>query len=48
MVVHGHTPVEHPVVAPRRLLIDTGAYFSGRLTAARLQPGQPPHFLFTA
>jgi serine/threonine protein phosphatase 1 len=48
LVVHGHTPVERPVLGPQRLLIDTGAYFSGQLTAARLQPGQPPHFLFTA
>jgi serine/threonine protein phosphatase 1 len=47
LVVHGHTPVEHPVSSPQRVLIDTGAYFSGVLTAARLQPGHPPHFLST-
>lgn len=35
-VVHGHTPLEQPYLSPWRLDIDTGACFSGRLTAARL------------
>lgn len=35
-VVHGHTVVEEPLVAEGRISIDTGAYYSGRLTAVRL------------
>lgn len=35
LVVHGHTPVERPMLDGKRLNIDTGAYFSGRLTAVR-------------
>ena len=37
VVVHGHTPVDAPAVRPNRIGIDTGAVFSGRLTALRLQ-----------
>jgi diadenosine tetraphosphatase ApaH/serine/threonine PP2A family protein phosphatase len=37
IVVHGHTPVREPVVRSNRIGIDTGAVFSGRLTALRLQ-----------
>ncbi len=40
MVVHGHTPGREPVVRPNRIGIDTGAVFSGRLTALRLQDGE--------
>ena len=36
VVVHGHTPVRDPVVRPNRIGIDTGAVFTGRLTALRL------------
>lgn len=36
-VVHGHTPVERPYCDARRVAIDTGAYFSGVLTAVRLE-----------
>lgn len=36
MVVHGHTPVEVPHHDHRRINVDTGAYFTGRLTAVRL------------
>lgn len=36
VVVHGHTPVERPVRLPNRIAIDTAAYATGRLTAARL------------
>ena len=36
-VVHGHTPVQKPYRDTRRLAVDTGAYFSGRLSAARLE-----------
>ncbi|MGF1503305.1 MAG: metallophosphoesterase family protein [Paracoccaceae bacterium] len=39
-VVHGHTVVEAPSVEGGRIALDTGAYFSGRLTAARLEPGR--------
>ena len=38
-VVHGHTVVETPEVSAGRVAIDTGAWFSGRLTAARIVPG---------
>jgi hypothetical protein len=34
-VVHGHTPVEQPDLRPGRLNLDTGAYMTGRLSAAR-------------
>lgn len=37
VVVHGHTPEQVPVLRPNRIGIDTGAVFSGRLTALRLQ-----------
>jgi serine/threonine protein phosphatase 1 len=40
VVVHGHTPVREPEVRPNRIAIDTGAVFSGRLTALRLQDGE--------
>lgn len=35
-VVHGHWDNPKPVVRPDRLCLDTGAYYSGTLTAARL------------
>lgn len=37
VVVHGHTPALHPVIKPNRIGIDTGAVFSDRLTALRLE-----------
>ena len=37
VVVHGHTPAQLPVIRPNRIGIDTGAVFSDRLTALRLQ-----------
>lgn len=37
IVVHGHTPTALPVKRRNRIGIDTGAYFSGRLTAAVLE-----------
>jgi serine/threonine protein phosphatase 1 len=36
MVVHGHYAAPGPVMTARRLCLDTGAYHSGRLSAARL------------
>ena len=35
-VVHGHTPVERARLEGRRLNLDTGAYRTGRLSAARI------------
>jgi len=46
IVVHGHTPVDKPFRDHRRINVDTGAYFSGRLTAARLE-GDMVAFLST-
>jgi serine/threonine protein phosphatase 1 len=39
IVVHGHTPGTEPVTRANRIGIDTGAYFSHRLTALRLEGG---------
>ena len=36
-VVHGHTPATRPHKDARRVGLDTGAYISGRLTAARFE-----------
>jgi len=46
VVVHGHTPVERPVVYSNRIAIDTGAVFTGRLTALVLE-GDRQDFLVT-
>ena len=46
IVVHGHSPGREPVVRPNRIGIDTGAVFTGKLTALRLQ-GQDRQFLST-
>jgi serine/threonine protein phosphatase 1 len=37
VVVHGHTPTTVPDVRANRIGIDTGAVFTGRLTALRLE-----------
>jgi serine/threonine protein phosphatase 1 len=47
VVVHGHTPSEAPVVRHNRIGIDTGAVFTGRLTALVLE-GERQDFLTTA
>lgn len=39
-VVHGHTPVDRPYADERRIAVDTGAYASGVLTAARFEADQ--------
>lgn len=44
-VVYGHYIVEDPMVENGRIGIDTGAYFSQRLTAVRLETGSAPAFL---
>ena len=36
-IVHGHTPEERPVHRFNRIGVDTGAYATGRLTAAVLE-----------
>ena len=38
-VVHGHTILPQPVVRKGRIGLDTGAYATGRLTAALIGPG---------
>ncbi|ANP45449.1 hypothetical protein ATE48_05720 [Candidatus Viadribacter manganicus] len=43
-VVHGHTPVDQPYADSRRIAVDTGAYASGVLSAARFE-GQGVSFL---
>jgi serine/threonine protein phosphatase 1 len=39
IIVHGHTPEDTPVNDGRRIGLDTGAYATHRLTAARLDRG---------
>lgn len=40
MIVHGHTPTDVPYADARRIGIDTGAYFTGRLSAVRIIGGE--------
>lgn len=40
VIVHGHTPADVPHRDTRRIGIDTGAYLSGKLTAARFENDQ--------
>jgi serine/threonine protein phosphatase 1 len=44
VVVHGHTPADRPERKANRINVDTGVYFSGVLTAVRLQ-GESVDFL---
>ena len=37
VIVHGHTPIQNPYRDGRRISLDTGAYLSGKLTAARFE-----------
>lgn len=46
-VAHGHTVVSAPTAREGRIALDTGAYFSDRLTAAILAPGAEVRFLST-
>ena len=46
-VVHGHTITSTPLQRAGRISIDTGAYATGRLTAALIQPGAEVEFLQT-
>ncbi len=43
-IVHGHTPVDRPFIDQRRVAVDTGAYASGWLTAARFE-GERVNFI---
>lgn len=45
-VVHGHTPVQAPVVTPYRIDVDTGAFASGTLTCVVME-GAEIRFLST-
>ena len=50
-VIHGHTPTddffpERSGTPERRINVDTGACFGGRLTAAKVAPGQSPRFIY--
>lgn len=38
-VVHGHYDADDVIAEPGRICVDTGAYYSGRLTAVRLDDG---------
>ncbi|MBS0386645.1 MAG: serine/threonine protein phosphatase [Proteobacteria bacterium] len=44
VVVHGHTPAERPYKDKRRVGVDTGAYASGALTAARFEGDEVTFF----
>ena len=44
VVVHGHTPTHTPEEYPNRIAVDTGAFMSGKLTAAVLH-GSKTSFL---
>ncbi len=46
IIVHGHTPVRTPDIRQNRIGIDTGAVFTGRLTALCLE-GRTKKFLMT-
>lgn len=43
-IVHGHSPVEQCELHPQRLNLDTGAYMTGVLSAARFDGGLPTIF----
>lgn len=46
MIIHGHTPVQHPDVHKNRINIDTGAFMTGKLTCLVLQ-GTSQRFIQT-
>ncbi|WP_114963967.1 metallophosphoesterase [Tritonibacter mobilis] len=46
-VVHGHVIQNQPSALKGRIAVDTGAYATGRLTAALIAPDQPVQFLTT-
>lgn len=40
LVIHGHTPSPEPDIGPSRIGIDTGAFYTGRLTVLKMDDGQ--------
>ena len=46
-VAHGHTVTETPFFGASRIAVDTGAYYSGVLTAAKVSPTGAVEFLHT-
>ncbi|HET6971333.1 MAG TPA: metallophosphoesterase family protein [Phenylobacterium sp.] len=48
VVVHGHTLSERPEVRENRINVDTGVYFTGVLTAVRLEDGRREFLQSTA
>ncbi|MFK7944590.1 MAG: metallophosphoesterase [Paracoccaceae bacterium] len=46
-VAHGHVIVDLPEARKGRISVDTGAVFTGKLTAAVLRPGGEPEFIQT-
>ncbi len=40
IIVHGHTIVPEPEILPNRIGIDTGAWYTGRLTSLALEGGR--------
>lgn len=47
IIVHGHTIVDDVLVSPTAINVDTGAYFSGCLSAVALRAGAPATILRT-
>lgn len=47
IVVHGHTPVKRPDNRGWRINVDTGAFWSSKLTAVVLAPDRKPSFITT-
>ena len=48
LIVHGHVALDEPLLSPRRINVDTGAYATGRLTAVRLGDCDQPRLLTAA
>lgn len=46
-VAHGHTITDTPQFTASRIAVDTGAYYSGTLTAAKISPAGTVDFLQT-
>lgn len=46
-VAYGHVIQEQPSASQGRIAVDTGAYATGKLTAAVLRPGEKPDFIST-
>jgi serine/threonine protein phosphatase 1 len=40
LVIHGHTPSSDPSFGAQRIGIDTGAFYSGKLTVLKIEDGQ--------